>query len=261
MIPAMGVEGAALASVISEAIGSVFFLIYMWKYVDLEKYGLLRFISFNWQKTITILQVSSPIMLQNAISIGAWFTFFIFVENLGERALAISQIIRGIYIFVMVPVFSLADATNTFVSNLMGEKQFDKIIPLILKSSGLGFVVNLVFFAGINLFPEFTLGLFTPDQDIIQEAIPTLRLTTVSMFMFTLAFMPFRGISGTGNTRTALIIESVSVFIYLIYTYYVAVIARMELYIVWSSEFVYFGMLMIISYLYLIYGNWKSRKI
>jgi putative MATE family efflux protein len=261
MIPAMGVEGAALASVISEAIGSVFFLIYMWRFVDLKKYGLLRFISFSWEKTITILQVSSPIMLQNAISIGAWFTFFIFVENLGERALAISQIVRGIYMFVMVPIFSLGDATNTFVSNLMGEKHFGKIMPLIVKASGLGILVNALFFIGINLFPEFTLGIFTPDPIITSEAIPTLRLTTVSMFLFTLAFVPFRGISGTGNTKTALVIESTSILVYLLYTYYVAVVLKLELYMVWSSEFVYFGMLMIISYLYLIYGNWKSRKI
>ena len=233
----------------------------MWRFVDLKKYGLLRFISFSWEKTITILQVSSPIMLQNAISIGAWFTFFIFVENLGERALAISQIVRGIYMFVMVPIFSLGDATNTFVSNLMGEKHFGKIMPLIVKASGLGILVNALFFIGINLFPEFTLGIFTPDPIITSEAIPTLRLTTVSMFLFTLAFVPFRGISGTGNTKTALVIESTSILVYLLYTYYVAVVLKLELYMVWSSEFVYFGMLMIISYLYLIYGNWKSRKI
>jgi putative MATE family efflux protein len=259
--PHMGVQGAALASVISEAGGTLLFVFYTIKFVDLEKYQLKKFIAFHWKQTKTILEIANPIMVQNAISIGAWFSFFVIVENLGERALAISQIIRGIYIFIMVPVFSLADATNTFVSNLMGEKNFDKIVPLIVKTTYLGLGINVLFFAGINLFPEFTIGLFSTDPSIITDSLSTLRLTTFSMFTFTMAFMPFRAVSGTGNTRTALFIESVGVGLYLIYTYYVAVISQQELYIVWSSEFIYFGVMFIMSWYYLKRGNWAAREI
>lgn len=259
--PEMGVEGAALASVISEGAGTILFILYTLKYVDLEKYGMTRIVPFNWPQTQTILKVSNPIMLQNAVTIGAWFSFFTFVEHLGERALAISQIIRGIYMFVMVPIFSLADATNTFVSNLMGEKSFDKIIPLVWKTSFLGLIVNVSFFILVSIYPEFAVGFFTSDQSLIQEAMNPLFVITISMFMFTLAFMPFRAISGTGNTRTALLIESIGVAIYLVYAYYVAVISEMELYVVWTSEFVYFGFMLVLSVAYLRWGYWRAKEI
>lgn len=259
--PQMGVQGAALASVISEASGTLLFIVYTLKFVDLEKYNLNKFISFHWEQTKTILEVANPIMVQNAISIGAWFSFFVIVENLGERALAISQIIRGIYIFVMVPVFSLADATNTFVSNLMGEKNFEKIIPLIVRTTVLGLCINVLFFVSINLFPEFTIGLFSTDAEVITDSLSTLRLTTFSMFTFTMAFMPFRAVSGTGNTRTALFIEVMGVGLYLIYAYYVAVVSQMELHMVWSSEFIYFGVMFVLSWYYLKKGNWAAKEI
>jgi putative MATE family efflux protein len=259
--PELGVQGAAFASVISEAAGTILFIIYTVKYVDLEKYNLSKFIKYNWTQTQVIFEVASPIMVQNIISIGAWFTFFVFVESLGERALAISQMIRGIYIFIMVPVFSLADAANTFVSNLMGEKRFDTIIPVVNKTLILGLFVNAFFFTLINLYPEFVMGLFTKDSTIFGDAIATLRITTLSMFLFTTAFIPFRAISGTGNTRTALLIESISVGIYLIYTYYSAVIAAYPLHLVWASEFVYFGCMILFSWSYLRWGNWRSREI
>ena len=259
--PEMGVEGAALASVISEGAGTLLFVVYTIKFVDLKKYGLERVVPFNWVQTQAVLKVSNPIMLQNAITIGAWFSFFTFVEHLGERALAISQIIRGIYMFVMVPIFSLADATNTFVSNLMGEKSFDKIIPLVWKTTILGLAVNFSFFILVSLYPEFSVGLFTTDASLIQDAMKPLVVITISMFLFTLAFLPFRAVSGTGNTRTALLIESIGVAIYLVYTYYVAVIAEMELYIVWTSEFVYFGFMLVLSVAYLRWGNWRAREI
>ncbi len=259
--PQLGVEGAALASVISEGAGSLLFIIYTLKFVDLEKYGLGKFMAFNWERTKVIFEVSAPIMIQNIVSIGAWFTFFVFVENLGERALAISQMIRGIYIFIMVPVFSLADAANTFVSNLMGEKNFEKVMPIVRKTMVLGILVNAISFSLINLFPEFVMGFFTQDITVYGEAITSLKLTTFSMFLFTLGFIPFRVISGTGNTRTALLIETMSVIIYLSYTYYASVIAVLPLHLVWASEFVYFGFMTILSWSYLKWGNWKLKEI
>ena len=259
--PNLGVEGAAIASVISEGAGSLLFIIYTIKFVDLEKYGLHKFKPFNWDHTKSILDISYPIMLQNAITIGSWFSFFTFVEHLGERALAASQIIRGIYMFVMVPIFSLADSTNTFVSNLMGEKSFGKIIPLVLKTTGLGLIVNIIFFIIVSIDPEFSIRLFTTDPELIQMAIQPLFVISISMFLFTMAFLPFRAVSGTGNTRTALFIESTGVAIYLVYTYYVAVIAEMELYVVWTSEFVYFGFMLALSAAYLKWGKWRDRVI
>lgn len=259
--PEMGVQGAALASVISEGAGSLLFVIYTLKFIDLDKFGLRKIIPFDWQRTKIIFEISTPIMIQNVVSIGAWFTFFVFVENLGERALAISQMIRGIYIFIMVPVFSLADAANTFVSNLMGERNFEKVIPVIKKTLIMGIIVNAIFFILINLFPEWVMHLFTQDTTVFKDAILSLRLTTFSMFLFTLAFIPFRAISGTGNTRNALLIESVSVIIYLMYTYYAAIIAEFPLHLVWASEFVYFGLMILFSWSYLRWGNWKSKEI
>ena len=259
--PELGVQGAALASVISEGAGSLLFIFYTLRYVDVEKYGLNKITFFNWIQTKVIFEVSTPIMIQNIVSVGAWFTFFVFVENLGERALAISQMIRGIYIFIMVPVFSLADAGNTFVSNLMGEKSFEKVVPVVKKALVLGLIVNTFFFTLINLFPEFVMGLFTDDISIYGDAIASVRLTTYSMFLFTMGFIPFRAISGTGNTRTALLIETISVIIYLVYTYYASVVKVWPLHLVWSSEFVYFGFLILLSWGYLHWGNWKSKEI
>lgn len=259
--PELGVQGAALASVISEGAGTTLFIFYTIKYVDLEKYHLGKIIKYNWKQTKIIFEVATPIMVQNIVSIGAWFTFFVFVENLGERALAISQMIRGIYIFIMVPVFSLADAANTFVSNLMGEKNFEKVIPVVNKTLLLGLIVNSFFFIVINMFPELVMGLFTSDPSVFGYAITSVRLTTFSMFLFTAGFIPFRAISGTGNTKTALLIESISVLIYLAYTYYASIIAVYPLHLVWASEFVYFGFMIILSWSYLRFGNWKSREI
>lgn len=259
--PQLGVQGAALASAISEGMGMLVFIVYTLKYIDIKTYALNMVHRINAKAMNQVLQLSGPIMLQNGISIGAWFGFFTFVESLGERSLAISQIIRGIYIFVMVPVFSLADAANTFVSNLMGEKRFKDVIPLIIRISFIGLIINMVFFILLNAFPELAIQLFSNESELIAQTIPPLRLTTLSMFVFTLSFIPFRAISGTGNTKTALAIETISVTAYLMYAYYVAEVLHLNLVWVWSSEFAYFFILLICAWSYFKFGDWKSREV
>ena len=61
----MGVEGAAIASLISEGVAFLFILAYTVTNIDLEKYQLFKFLKFDKQLFHRMLNVSSPIMLQN----------------------------------------------------------------------------------------------------------------------------------------------------------------------------------------------------
>ncbi len=260
-LPAMGVKGAALASAIASVIGSLLFLIYTLKYIRWNKYRLFEFVPLSLKKINDILRISAPVMAQNAVSLGGWFVFFIFVERLGERSLAISQVIRSIYILIMVPVFALGDATNTLVSNLIGSNRLKEVVPLIWKVSALGLVLNGVFFVLLNLFPEQTIGIFSPQPDFIADAIPTLRVTTFSMFMFTIGLVSFRAVTGTGNTQISLWIELLCVGFYLLYVWFFTVHQPSELYVVWLSEFVYFGLLFILSYSFMHFRDWHKKQV
>ena len=42
-LPALGIAGAAIASSVSEAVSVLFFILYTWKKVDYEKYGLFEY--------------------------------------------------------------------------------------------------------------------------------------------------------------------------------------------------------------------------
>src|SRR5690606_6779262 len=78
--PEMGIEGAALASVISEVVAACYFLGFTFFKVDLKKYELFDFHAFEWKKLRRMLKISAPIMLQNFASLGAWLVFFMIIE-------------------------------------------------------------------------------------------------------------------------------------------------------------------------------------
>lgn len=260
-MPEMGIKGAALASVIAEGSSFLFIFIYTIKKVDINKYNLFGFQKFELKTMKRLINVSLPVMLQNFIAIGSWFIFFIIIEKMGEKELAISHIVRSIYMVMMIPLFGLSSATNTLVSNLIGEGKQNEVLGIIKKivimSFGFTFILSLICY----FFPVWIIGFYTNDQQLLVETIDSLRIVNLTMFFFCISSILFNGVTGTGNTRTSFLIEMLNITIYLISAYYIAIEMKASLPIVWASEFIYFGFLGIFSYWYLKYGNWKKKRI
>jgi putative MATE family efflux protein len=260
-LPKMGIEGAAIASVISEIAALVFFIIYTLKMIDLKKYNLFGFKAFDKTILKRILNIGSPMMFQNFLSLSSWFIFFMIIEKLGEKELAISHIIRSIYMVLMIPLFGFSSATNTLVSNLIGQGNSDSVLNLIKKITLLSLLSTSIMLLFNLFFAKEMIGFYTSDQNLIIETIPTLNVISATMFFFSIAFILFNGVSGTGNTRTSLLIEIITIVIYLVATYYIAIPLKSSLPVVWCSEFIYFGLLATMSFSYLKWGNWKNREI
>ena len=105
------------------------------------------------------------------------------------------------------------------------------------------------------------IGFYTKDTTLINEAISTLNVISFTMFFFSIAFILFNGVSGSGNTKISLLIEFITISIYLVATYYIAIVLKSSLQIVWCSEFIYFGLLGLLSFGYLKWGNWHKVDI
>ncbi len=259
--PEMGIEGAALASVCSEIVAFIFFLLYTYKQVDRKKYKLFAFEKYNPKVFKRILTVGSPVMLQNFLSLCSWFIFFMIIEKIGERELAISHIIRSIYMVLMIPLFGFSSATNTLVSNLIGQGNSNLVLPLIKKVIGLSLLSTTIVLLFNIFLPTEMIGFYTKDVSLINETIPTLNVISGTMFFFSIAFILFNGVSGTGNTNKSLLIEFITISIYLASAYYIAIYLKSSLAIVWCTEFIYFSLLGLLSFMYLKWGNWQKKKI
>ncbi|MCO5262010.1 MAG: MATE family efflux transporter, partial [Lentimicrobium sp.] len=71
----------------------------------------------------------------------------------------------------------------------------------------------------------------------------------------------FNGVSGTANTATALLIEFITIAVYLTVSWVLAVRMKLEIELVWTSEYIYFMVLSLLSFLYLKSGKWRKKLI
>ena len=69
-------------------------------------------------------------MLQSFISTGSWLVFFVAIEHLGERSLAITNIVRNTSALLFIFVNAFASTGSSLVSNLIGNGEIKRVMPL-----------------------------------------------------------------------------------------------------------------------------------
>jgi len=259
--PKLGIEGAAIASSVSEAVSAVFFFTYTIRMVDLKKYNLFRFKHADWALIKKTLELSVFVMVQFFLSLAAWFVFFMIIEKTGQRQLAISNIIRSAYIVLMIPVFAFGSTANTLVSNMIGQGRPQFVLPVIRKVAWLNFLL----IGGIVLvsafIPHQLISVYTTNIELVQQTVPSFYVVMSALLLFSFSNILFNGVSGTANTATALTIETITILVYLAVATYLAVFLKLSIEKVWASEYVYFLMLGILSYFYLKSGKWTRKTI
>lgn len=257
--PEMGIAGAALASSIAEACALLYYVIYTRVTIKFSDYNLFKFNILSLKRMLNILHISFPMMLQSFFSLSVWFIFFLFVEKLGETALAVSNIVRSIFVVLMVPIWGFATATNTLVSYLIGLKRQEEVMPLIYKIIALCFAGVLGVVGIILIFKESVFRIYTHDSHLIEMGIPVLYVISGAATLFSASFILFNSVSGTGKTRSSLFIEVIVLTIYLAYTYSLITFWHANVTAAWTAELLYSTLLGLFSYLYMKSNRWKTN--
>ena len=259
--PEMGVKGAALASVIAEASSVIFFFVYTYCKIDLKKYQLNRWGVFDFRLVGRILHISCFTMVQYFLVFAIWFVFFMALERLGERQLAIANIVRSVYVVLLIPVQSLATTANTLVSNLIGSGGASKVVALLHKISRISFLVMLVCVALCVLFPKSILSVYTNEEALLHESVSALYVVCASLLIAAFANIYFNGISGTGNTQAALVLEVFIQVFYAVYIFVVGMWIQAPVDVCFTTEIVYYVLMLSASLLYLKKAHWQNKKI
>ena len=256
--PGMGIAGSGLASTLAETLTAVFALLWLAFEKKSAAYRLMERMRFHTETFWELLRLSSPLMLQIYMSLCSWFAFFLIIEKTGSRNLAISNLVRNVYMVLMIPLMGFSNATNTLVSNLMGQMRYREIFGLIgrIALQSAGATLALLF---INmLVPRMMLGIFTNDDSLVSDSLASIWVISGSCLLFSGVYILLSAVSGAGDTFQSLVIETFTLVFYLLYVYWLAVKMQLSIEWIWSSEYVYFVILGICCTWYL---RSKIRKI
>ncbi|WP_300699748.1 MATE family efflux transporter [Bacteroides sp.] len=259
--PELGIAGAAIGSSLAELVSLIFFILYTRYRIDCRKYGLDRIPKINFGVLKRMLNVSLWTMIQNSVSLSTWFLFFLYVEHMGERSLAITNIVRSVSGILFMVMMAFASTCGSLVSNLIGSGNTDCVQGTIRQHVRIAYIFVLPLALLFTLFPNLILGIYTDMVDLQQASVHSLWVMCAAYLFLVPANVYFQAVSGTGNTRTALGLEMGTLVIYVAYITYIILYLQLDVAICWTSEMVYSTFIFLFSWMYIKKGNWQGRRI
>ena len=209
--PALGVPGAAIATVIASAWMTVHYGLYLFAPSIRNKFQTIRFsldmVMMKRQIKLALPQGSQEV----AIAIG-WSFFYKIMGIIGLIELAATELVFTIMHASFMPAIGVGQACATLVSKYMGEKRIDLASTSIAESLRLAEYIMGSMGILFILFPHFFLSFFTTDPDVITMGVFGLRVLGFLQFVDAFGITLWFALSGAGNTFFPAVVESALVW-------------------------------------------------
>lgn len=256
--PEMGMIGAPVASSIAEFFAFLVLLIYVLFIKDYSEFRIKIIPKFDFGQIRALLKLGVPLMFQGFLALSGWLLFFTLIEReMSMRDLEISSVVRAIYFIVFIPIFGFGAATRTYVSNLIGQNK-PELIPVIQRKIILMSMLFIILFChGPVIYPQYIIPYIDPNPEIFESSALVLKVVCGSFLLFSIITVWFNSVAALGKSNVSFIIESTSIVIYLISCYLFIIVWDFNVVAVWTVEYIYFGVIGIMSYFYLRYYKKK----
>lgn len=200
-IPAMGVEGAAIATNIGRGTGV---LIQLWVLFRGSKHLRAMMAMLRWERAVisNIFKTSLGGIGQMIVGMTSWIFLMRILADVGSHAVAGATIALRIMMFMMMPAWGFSNAAATLVGQNLGAAQPDRAESSIWKigfyNMGYLVVVSLAFF----FFNEELIRLFTDESDVVAVGAEWLTILSYSFFVYGWWMVSTQAFNGSGDTRT-----------------------------------------------------------
>jgi putative MATE family efflux protein len=260
-LPQLGLNGAAISSIIAEITGLLVVYLVIWKKGISRQLHLFKNFRWDGYNARLIFSMSAPLVFQHGISIVSWEYFFLLIDAHGEIALAVSNTMRNILGLAGIVTWAFGSTTNAMVSNLIGQGKQDKVWELIGKMIRLTFGSALVMAVLINLFPNWIFSIYGQSGEFVAQAIPVVRVLSLAIVMMSFSVVFINCVTGSGNSRVSLLIEIFAIVFYCLYIYLTLRKFFLSITYGWMSEWLYWVCLFVPSFLYMRSGKWRDKVI
>lgn len=207
-VPAMGIEGAAIATTIGRGIGvatQVWVLVKGGKHIRVT----LDHIAWNAKILMGIIRTSLGGVGQMIVAMTSWIFLMRILAGISSEAVAGSTIAMRIMLFTLMPAWGLSNAAATLVGQNLGAGNPDRAESAVWK---IGFY-NMIFLIIVSLiyfvFNRSLIGFFTEDQTVINIGAEWLKILSYSYFVYGWWMVATQAFNGAGDTKTPTMINLV----------------------------------------------------
>tara|TARA_A100001037_G_scaffold303368_1_gene337182 strand:+ start:4635 stop:6032 length:1398 start_codon:yes stop_codon:yes gene_type:complete len=207
----MGVEGAAIATVVCQLI--VFFIFIYMLFVKKHAYITFRLKDFEPSKTILwdIIKVGLPASMSMIIMAVGQGVFNKILIHYSSQTVAAYQVAGRLDMLIFLPIFSIAGGLTTLVGMFYGAKKLKELNFIVKYGISRAFFITLISSALVYYFAELFSSWFTDDREIIDVSVGFLRLVCLIYPLVAIAITSGRVMQGLGKGIPVLVITTIRV--------------------------------------------------
>lgn len=207
-LPKMGVMGAAIATIIAQAIVT-FILAYRGKKEDILLSHIHLFEKTKWKYLFSIIKIGVPAGLQNMLYCGISMVLTRFVTEYGEIALATQRVGGQVESISWMAAEGFGAAINAFVGQNFGAKQYERVrkgYKIAVMMMGIwGIITTAILIFGAKPIYQ----IFIHEAQALPYGLSYLRIIGVGQLFMCIELLTVGALSGMGKTFLCSIISIV----------------------------------------------------
>ncbi len=198
-LPAMGVFGAAAATVFAQAVVFLLYLLYMKK--DQQVFSKMNFRKAPERELVgAIVRIGLPASIQSVMFNGISMAIGRIIAGWGETAVAVQKVGIQVESISYMTADGFASATNSFIAQNYGAKQFDRSRKGFRTALRVMMLWGLITTCVLVFLPEPIFRVFIDEADVVPLGVDYLRILGYSQLFMCMEILTAGAFSAYGKT-------------------------------------------------------------
>jgi MATE family multidrug resistance protein len=261
-VPALGVAGAAWATVLANSLNALLSALILWSGPHRQTFATGKAHLASWSEIRRVLQIGLPMGLGDFIEIASFSAFFALVARLGTDILAANQVALQYMSISFTFGFAVNMATSSLVAQYLGARQpqvAEKVAyrACFLAMAGMG-LIGLSYL----IAPTTLMGVFSQEQSVISAGVIILQLVAFYQIFDAIGIVLAGALNGAGDTRFTMWARTFlawGVFIPLVWVLIFPL--NTGIWGAWVGALIYLGGLAVIYFIRFRSGQWKTIEL
>ncbi|PHV71935.1 MATE family efflux transporter [Sporanaerobium hydrogeniformans] len=202
-----GIGGAALATIISQAVSAIIGFYYFTKGPSHLKIKS-GYLKLNLKRVQGIFAIgAAPFAMQICISLVQVITNNALKATGEEIAIGAMTTITSIIMLVLMPIFGINQGAQPIIGYNYGAKHFERSQKTLLLAMGSATIILIVGFIGIQAMPTVLVRMFDSEGAIEALAVPGIRIYSLSLPIVAIPIMGANYFQAIGKAKIAMLLS------------------------------------------------------
>lgn len=267
-LPEMGIAGAAIATIIASACGTVLFFLLFLSRANRREFNTGGSRAWNHALFLRLMRYGAPNGFHFMLDLFAFSLFILLVGRIGVLELAATNLAFQVNNIIFMPMLGFSIATTTLVGRSLGENRPDRARRVTWYAFHLTFSYMAVVAALYILIPDVFIKPFGVRADPVEFA--PVRDMAVILLIFVALYSLFdafnlifaAALKGAGDTVFVMIVSAVlGITLMVLPTWWVCRPDGPGIYVAWAFLTLFVIVLGVVFFIRFLQGRWQSMRV